>query len=155
MENNIKKKFYKDNRFWMAIVVLVIFIGAISLANNMVKGKNKEVVDNTKVEEQTTTNNVDEEKAEEVSKKVVEGLNNKNIMEVEVISDSGTEKPEVYIQLKLEVEKANVDKASVENEVASIVEKVKTIGNECQMEIVDSNMELVALYLDGSTEFKE
>lgn len=164
MENNGNKKFYQNKWAIIAIVGVVILIGALGLANKGT-GTGDSVASNAGAEDTTTENNNNEEAIKEQEKqdeangevvaKVQETLNNNNVTEIDVITDSESQTEQVYLQLKLEVEKAAVDKAAVEEQVKGIVEQVKGVSGDCQMEVVDVNNELVALYLDGSVEFKE
>lgn len=135
------------------IVVIILFVGsaAISGIYQGITGKgntDKQTdSDNKTIEELSKTDK------DKIKKQVEEKVKDKNVTDVSILTEPETGKPIISLQLKGDIEKANVNKEEIEKIVYELEDRVKDISDKVEIQMLDKNNQVILLYMNKEIEY--
>lgn len=172
----MKKRLILEIVCGILIYIVGFFVGdasAINRINNNIdleQGINTFETEKAETEELTNVENEDmtevtvdkvseskmlsSEDKEKIKTKVKNVIGDKKITDISILTDSATGEPIISVQIELIGEKDTIENSYVEKEINDIVESTKDISDKCVVEAISSDYQLIAIYSDGSIEFK-
>ena len=94
----------------------------------------------------------DKEK-EELKNKVAEKVKDKNVTDISILTENGTGKPIISMQLKGDIDKADVNKEEAEKLAYDLENRVKDISDKTEIQLIDKNDQVILLYKNKEIEY--
>lgn len=129
----------KKKKIWIVLAVIVGLLVIGNIVNNSKEGDNSDTSKNNGDEVQMISESEKDKLKKEVSKK----LEDKNVTNIDILTDSQTSEPIISLQLQGDIEKANINKDELESLGDEIVERVKGISDKYSIEFIDKNFQLI------------